>query len=102
MRLVPVASVVVRIVTAQPGIGVRKIRAAVRAAFGHCTDGDTDAAMFILGAALQRTIGTRGAHHYGIDSTKIPHDVLAHLAATEVSGSGGAVRSLDGPVTDRQ
>ena len=79
-RLLPIAAAVVQVVSAQPRLGVRKIRAAVRAAIGRTTDADTDAAMYLLGAALQRTIGYRGAHHYVIDPTKIPNDVLPHLA----------------------
>src|SRR5208282_1210886 len=63
-RLVAVAAAVVRVLKAQPGIGVRKMRAAVRKVLGHCADADTDAAVFLLGLAVQRSIGARGAHRY--------------------------------------
>jgi hypothetical protein len=90
VRLLPVAAAVVLVVKAQPQIGVRGIRVAVRARIGHCADADTDAAMYLVGAGLQRTIGFRGAHHYAIDPTKIPNEVLAHLATVETCDSSPA------------
>jgi len=90
VRLLPVAAAVVQVVKARPQIGVRGIRAAVRARIGHCADADTDAAMYLLGAALQRTIGTRGSHHYVIDPAEIPNDVQAHFTAFEACDSSTA------------
>ncbi len=52
-RLLTVAVAVVQVLTAQPGIGLRKLRTAVRAVLGPCTDGDTDAALHLLGEAVQ-------------------------------------------------
>jgi hypothetical protein len=86
-RLIPIAAVVVEVLKSQPGIGLRKLRGVVRSMRGRCTDADTDAALYLLGAAVERTIGLRGAHHYAIDPAKVPPDVLARSGAIDTSDS---------------
>ncbi len=74
-RLLEVAAAVVEVLSAQPGIGTVKLRAAVRAKLGHCTDGDTDAAVELLGRAVTCTPGKRGALHHTLDVSAVPPDV---------------------------
>jgi hypothetical protein len=82
-RLLVVAVAIVRVLTAQPGIGVRKVRVAVRAVLGPCTDGDTDAALELLDSALLCKLGARGAYQFTLDMSKVPSDVLVRLGVPE-------------------
>jgi hypothetical protein len=82
-RLIPIAAVIVEVLKAQSGIGLRKLRVAVRNRLGRCTDADTDAALYLLGAAIERTVGPRGAHQYAIEMAKVPPVVLAHSATID-------------------
>lgn len=82
-RLIPTLAAVVQVLTTEPGLGVRKIRAAVRSLLGRCADADTDAALHMLGPAILRTVGAHGAHRYVVDMAKVPRDVLAHFAASD-------------------
>jgi hypothetical protein len=70
---------VVGVLRAQPGIGRRKLRAAVRALRGRCTDSDTDAAMLVLGRAVSLAIGPRGEHHYTLQLELAPENVGAYF-----------------------
>jgi hypothetical protein len=85
-RLIPIAAVVAQVLKTQSGIGLRKLRVAVRGALGRCTDADTDAAVYLLGEAVERTMGSRGAHRYAIDLAMVPADVLARFASIGQSG----------------
>lgn len=58
-KLLTIETAIVRVLTASPGIGMRKLRAAVRGLVGRCTDADTDAAICVLGPAVRREIGFR-------------------------------------------
>jgi KaiC/GvpD/RAD55 family RecA-like ATPase len=78
-RLLVVAVAVVQVLAVQPGIGIVKLRAAVRAKRGRCTDGDTDAAVALLGKGVRVTPGTRGAHHHTLDVARLPPEVLARV-----------------------
>jgi len=70
---------VVAVLRSQPGIGRRKLRSAVRALRGKCTDSDTDAAMLMLGRAIHITVGPRGDHHYTVEMGLAPENVRHHL-----------------------
>ena len=59
----------------------RKLRGAVRELLGHCTDGDVDAAVEILGASIRRSSGPRGATRYGIDLNRLPVEFRRYFAA---------------------
>jgi KaiC/GvpD/RAD55 family RecA-like ATPase len=76
-RLLIVAVAVVQVIAAQPGIGTVKLRAGVRALLGRCTDGDTDAAVALLGRGVICTPGKRGSHHHTLDVARLPADLLA-------------------------
>jgi len=78
-RLVPIAVAIVRTLLDQPGIGVRKLRAAVRGCMGRCTDADTEAALYMINASVTRKVGFRGAHRYTIDVDKLPPDVRVQM-----------------------
>jgi hypothetical protein len=80
-RLLAVAVAVVQVLTARPGIGVRKLRTAVRAVLGPCTDGDTDAALHLLGEAVQCEDGPRGSYRFTLDMSQVPPDVQSRLGA---------------------
>ena len=82
-KLIPVAAAVVQVLTAYPGIGVRRLRAGVRRVLGRCTDADTDAALTVLGQGVERALGTRGAHQYRVAVEKVPMVVRAHLYRLE-------------------
>jgi hypothetical protein len=82
-KLVPVAAAVVKVLGAQPGIGVRKLRASVRNILGRCTDADTDGSLSLLGNGLERGLGTRGAHQYSVALDRVPPDVRSHLTMLE-------------------
>ena len=82
-RLLAIAVAVVRVLAGQPGISARRLRVAVRVVLGRCTDGDTDAAVDLLGDAVLRDFGPRGAHRFSLDMGKVPSEVLAGLPSAE-------------------
>jgi hypothetical protein len=79
-RLFPIAVVVAQVLVTQAGISLRRLRVAVRSLLGRCTDGDTDAALLLLGEGVRYTVGPRSTHQYALDMGKLPSDVLARLA----------------------
>ena len=78
-QLMSVVASIVDVLTAQPGIGRRKLRAGVRSLRGKCSDADTDAALLILGRGVQIHIGQRWDHHYTLDLEHAPAKVRAYL-----------------------
>lgn len=86
-KVLVVAAVVVQVLTARPGIGVRQLRAGVRVLLGQCADGDTDAALYVLGNGVELSLGTRGAHQYRVALEKVPADVRAQLATLEAAAA---------------
>jgi hypothetical protein len=78
-RLVAVAVAVVRVLSQQPGLSLRKLRASVRSVLGHCTDADTDAAVELLGPGVQRSEGERGASLHTLVIERVPRNVLARV-----------------------
>jgi len=74
-RLLAIAAAVVEALTARPGMSSRKLRAAVRVALGHCADGDTDAAVRLLGEGVRRVSAARNAYALTLDPEKVPPDV---------------------------
>lgn len=79
-KLIPVAAAIAHVLTVRPGIGVRRLRAAVRDVLRRCTDADTDAALYLLGEGVERNVATRGAHEYRVDIDRVPVEVRAYLA----------------------
>jgi hypothetical protein len=79
-RVLAAAAAIVQVLSERPGLSLRKLRTAVRAALGRCTDSLTDAAVELLGAGVHREHGERGAYRYTLDADKIPNDVRADLA----------------------
>jgi len=79
-----VVASVVEVLQAQPGIGRRKLRVAVRSLRGKCTDSDTDAAMHMLGRGVHVSIGPRGDHHYTIELALAPVNVRDYLDSRAV------------------
>jgi hypothetical protein len=82
-RLLVVAVAVVRVLTGQPGISARRLRVAVRLLLGPCTDGDTDAAVNLLGDAVLCDFGPRGAYRFSLDMGRVPSEVLSHLSLAD-------------------
>ena len=78
-RLLVVAAAVVQVLAVQSGLGIVKLRAQVRAKLGRCTDGDTDAAVALLGEGVCCTKGNRGAHHHTLDMARLPPEVRARV-----------------------
>ncbi len=79
-RLLVVSGAIVTVLTAQPGISLRTLRASVRVVLGRCTDGDTDAALDLLGEGVRFDDGPRGAWKLTLDMSKAPPEVLVALA----------------------
>jgi hypothetical protein len=82
-RLLVVATAVVAVLTAQPGISLRRLRIGVRAALGSCSDPDTDAAVELLGDSVSFSDGPRGAWRLTIDPSRVPAEVAACLKQRE-------------------
>lgn len=80
-RLLAVAASVVQVLTKEPGIGVRKLRAEVRALRGRCADNDTTNALSLLGNSLKMVVDTRGGYQLSIDAKKLPAEVRARVKA---------------------
>jgi hypothetical protein len=78
-RLLDVAAAVVQVRTTQPGMGVRKLRAAVRALRGRCADNDTTNALSLLGNSLKMVVDTRGGYQLSVDAKKLPAEVRARV-----------------------
>jgi hypothetical protein len=57
----------------------RKLRAAVRETLGQCSDGDVDAAVEVLGRAVLRSEGARGATLYALNACALPTDLRRQL-----------------------
>jgi len=78
-RLLVVAAAVIRVLSLQPAISLRKLRVGVRAALGRCTDADTDAAVELLGEGICFDDGPRGAWEITLDPSRIPADLIPAL-----------------------
>jgi hypothetical protein len=83
-RLLVVAVAIVRVLAMRPGVSLRKLRVGVRAVLGRCTDGDTDAALDLLGAGVCFDDGPRGAWRLTLEPKCLPAEVLAALGPRKV------------------
>lgn len=81
-RVVRDAVAVARILEAQPGIGGRELRAAMRAQTGAGHE-RTDAALAYLGSAVERATGARGARPMRLVTDHLPDDVRAALKESQ-------------------
>jgi hypothetical protein len=81
-RLGQVLVTVVQVLAASPVRSQTKLRRAVRKVLGQCSDGDVDAAVQLLGAAVKRSTGSRGATVYRLDFDALPHELKARLPNT--------------------
>ncbi len=81
-RTVRDAAVVARVLLAQPGLGVVKLRSAVEAdsGMGH---GRVDTALALLGSSVVEGKGARGAKPMSINLAAVPAEVVAVMEATK-------------------
>jgi hypothetical protein len=71
-RLFRFVPVIVRVLSSQPRISLRRLRLEVRGILGRCSDADTDAALHLMGAAVQFDDGPRGAWRLTLDLSHAP------------------------------
>jgi len=74
-----VAAAAADILAMRPGLSLRSLRAELRVALGGCGHGRADAGLAVLGSAVVRCDGSRGAVAHYLDGTRVPSDVLAEL-----------------------
>ncbi len=80
-RMVRVATGLLQVLARGPVPSLRKLRGAVRAQLGQCSDGDVDAAVELLGACLERTEGPRGATRYRLLPNRLPPQLRRYFPA---------------------
>jgi hypothetical protein len=81
-RVIPDATVVARILTDTPGLGVRALRSAAKVASGIGSE-RVDAAIALLGKSIVRGTGARGATPMSIDCAALPSAVAAALKGSK-------------------
>ena len=74
-----VVASVIGVLARGPTPSQTKLRKAVRADLGRVRDGDVDAAVVLLGHAVKRTRGARGANVYSLDVDALPEGLRPHV-----------------------
>jgi replicative DNA helicase len=77
-RVTADAAIVARLLHGRPGVGVRELRAAVRANSGLGVE-RVDAALEALGPAVTRGSGARGARPMSLDISQLPAEIRTAL-----------------------
>jgi hypothetical protein len=80
-RLTRVVVALLRLLSSGPIASQRKLRQGVRRMLGHCSDGDVDAAVALLGPCVRRTCGARGATTYAVNFHALPPELRALFAS---------------------